>query len=135
MMKLSTRGRYGVMMMFEFAANHGNGPLQLREIGKRQGISEKYLSNLIIPLKGAGLVVSFRGARGGYSLSRSPKEITLFEIIQIMEGGIVVSDESDSAENPFKEIWSGLNRAIEEYLQGISLEDLVNRNRESMYYI
>jgi Rrf2 family cysteine metabolism transcriptional repressor len=123
------------MMMFEFAANHGNGPLHLKEIGKRHDISEKYLSNLVIPLKGAGLVVSFRGAYGGYSLSRSPGDITLLDIVRVMEGDIVAGDGGKGAEKPFRELWSGLIRVIEEYLQGITLEDLVNRNRESMYYI
>ena len=141
-MKLSTRSRYGVRMMFELALSYGKGPMLLKEIGKRQEISEKYLSNLIIPLKGAGLVNSLRGAHGGYTLSRDPREITLLEIVSIMEGEIGITDcigppEICQKEElcPARKVWSGLNRVIQEYLKGITLEDLVVQEKAAMYYI
>ena len=122
-------------MMLELARNYGNGPLLLKEIGKQQEISQKYLSNLIIPLKGAGLVNSFRGAHGGYELSRAPEEITLLEIVKIMEGEIEIIDSAKEGTSPAGEVWSGLNRVIQEYLKGITLEDVAVKERAEMYYI
>jgi len=134
-MKLSTRSRYGVRMMFELARNYGNGPLLLKEIGKRQEISEKYLSNLIIPLKGAGLVNSLRGSRGGYSLARAPEKISLLEIVKIMEGELEITDSGKTGTSPAGEVWKGLNRVIREYLEGITLQDMAVNQSTEMYYI
>ena len=76
-MKLSTRARYGVRMMLVLARNYGEGTIYLKEIAKSEEISEKYLSQIIIPLKWVGLVKSIRGAHGGYALAKSPSNITL----------------------------------------------------------
>ena len=80
-MNISTRTRYGTRLMLELGLNYGKEPLLLREIAASQEISEKYLSQIIIPLKAAGLVNSFRGARGGYILAKPPKQITLNDIV------------------------------------------------------
>jgi Rrf2 family cysteine metabolism transcriptional repressor len=85
-MKLSTRGRYGVRMMLELALHYGEGPILLKDIAERQGISEKYLWQLINPLKTTGLVNSLRGAHGGYVLAKAPEAISLKAILQILEG-------------------------------------------------
>jgi len=80
-MKLSTKGRYGVRMMIDLAAHYGEGPVLLRDIAKREEISEKYLSNLVNPLKAIGLLEATRGIHGGYVLGKAPAEITMKEII------------------------------------------------------
>ena len=80
-MKLSTKGRYGVKAMFDLALHHGEGPIALKSIAERQGISEHYLEQLIAVLRKAGLVKSVRGAQGGYSLAREPENITVGDII------------------------------------------------------
>ena len=85
-MKLSTRGRYGVRAMLELAMNSGKGPVPLRDLALKQEISAKYLEQLLIPLKGAGLVKSVRGARGGYMLAKDPEEISLYDIVRSLEG-------------------------------------------------
>ena len=85
-MKLSTRGRYGVRAMLELALNNGKGPVPLRDLALRQEISAKYLEQLLIPLKGAGLVKSVRGARGGYMLALEPARISLYDIVRSLEG-------------------------------------------------
>jgi len=72
LMKMSTKGRYGVRLMLDLALHNGEGPVLLKDIARRQGISEKYLWNLINPLKTVGLVQSIRGARGGYKLAKKP---------------------------------------------------------------
>ena len=91
-MKLSTRARYGVRLMLALAKNYGKEPVYLKDIAKQEDISEKYLSLLIMPLRRIGLVNSVRGAYGGYNLARDPKEITLKEIVVVLEGDCCLVD-------------------------------------------
>ena len=88
-MKISTRTRYGIRMMLALALNAGKEPLGLGCIAESEEISEKYLSQIIIPLRTAGLVTTVRGAHGGYNLSRAASEITLKEIVEAIEGKII----------------------------------------------
>ncbi|MFA5284396.1 MAG: Rrf2 family transcriptional regulator, partial [Smithellaceae bacterium] len=91
-MKLSTRTRYGVRLMTVLAQNYGKGPVFLKDIAKGENISEKYLSLIIIPLRGVGLINSVRGAHGGYNLSKEPSQITLKEIVDVLEGDCSLVD-------------------------------------------
>lgn len=147
-MKLSTRSRYGVRLMLELALNYEKGLTFLKDAAKNQEISEKYLSQLIIPLRTGGLVVSSRGAHGGYSLAREPKDITLAEIVDILEGEMaVVNCIKDAypcdriAACPTRDIWAELNRIVTVYLTSITLDTLVQNSSvrsgviTSMYYI
>ncbi len=85
-MKISTRVRYGMRLMLELALHDNQGPIFLKDIARKQDISEKYLSQIIIPLRTAGLVKSFRGAHGGYELQREPEAITLRQVMEALEG-------------------------------------------------
>ena len=87
-MKLSTRSRYGVRLMTALACANGEKPILLKDIAASEEISEKYLSLIVIPLRAAGLIKSFRGARGGYNLAQDPSEISLRNIIAALEGEI-----------------------------------------------
>lgn len=123
-------------MMYELALNYGRDSVIIKDIAERQNISEKYLSKLIMPLKGAKLVNSARGSHGGYVLARNPSAITLREIVEVMEGGITVvdcvknSNVCDRADScPTRDIWCGLERSISGYLDGITLDEIVNRGR------
>ena len=91
-MNLSTKGRYGTRMMLDLALHSNNGPVLLKDIAERQGISEKYLGHLIAPLKAAGLINSTRGAHGGYMLAKPPAEITLKEVIEALEGSLSLAE-------------------------------------------
>jgi Rrf2 family protein len=131
-MKLSTRSRYGVRMMYELAVNYGKDPVILKDIAARQDISEKYLSKLIIPLKGARLVNSSRGSHGGYLLARDPSKITLREIVEILEGDITpvecVKNKAicgRSGSCPTRDIWCRLDSSIAGFLDGITLDAIV----------
>jgi Rrf2 family protein len=86
-MKLSTRSRYGTRLMIDLARHGFDKYVQLKEVSRRQGISLKYLEQIVIPLKRAKYLVSARGAGGGYKLSRSPEAITVGEIVALLEGG------------------------------------------------
>ena len=136
-MKISTRTRYGTRLMIELGLRYGEGPVFLKDIARKEEISEKYLSQIIIPLKSAGLVTSFRGAHGGYTLLRSPQDITMKEVIEILESGIeLVSCVEKPAECNrvsiciSRGLWKELADTISEKLSGITLEDLVKRCRD-----
>src|SRR4030065_2738604 len=91
-MKLSSKIRYGSRAMVELASHYGEGAIELKEIAKKENISPKYLEQVIIPLRTAGLVKSVRGSKGGYSLARSPSEICLFDVVEILEGPLYLGD-------------------------------------------
>jgi Rrf2 family protein len=136
-MKLSTRSRYGVRMMADLADNYGKAPVFLKDIAKREEISEKYLSIIVIPLRTAGLIQSTRGAYGGYVLARPPAEITVGDIIDNVEGKICLvdcvknpQDCSRAVTCPTRDVWSVLSEKIRETLASITLADLVKTRHE-----
>jgi len=133
-MKLSTKGRYGLRAMLDMAANMSEGPITTRTIAKRQGISERYLEQLLIPLKQNGLVKSMRGSQGGYLLGRRPSDITLGDIIRVLEGPItpvecvseVNPDDCKRAELCVTRIiWCKVRDAVSNILDSYTLQDLV----------
>ncbi|MGD9124292.1 MAG: Rrf2 family transcriptional regulator [Desulfarculaceae bacterium] len=135
-MKLSTRGRYGVRALWELALNHPRGPITLNHIAKKQGISAKYLEQLLIPLKGAGLVSSLRGARGGYKLTKDPGEITLYDIVKVLEGPLVVVDCVDNpasctrqSECVVRELWDEMTNLLKDFLSSTTLAHLVTKKQ------
>lgn len=137
-MKLSTKGRYGLRAMLEMALNEENGPMTTRTIAEHQELSERYLEQLLIPLKQAGLVKSIRGSQGGYVLGRKPENITVGDIIRVLEGPIapvdcvseINPDECDrSGFCVTRGIWTKVRDAITEVLDSYSLQDLVNESR------
>jgi len=85
-MKLSTRGRYGLRAMYDLALRYGEGPVSLNSIADRQMVSLPYLEQLMAKLRRAGLASSSRGAQGGYELAKPPEEITVGDIVRVMEG-------------------------------------------------
>ncbi|MBM4271651.1 MAG: Rrf2 family transcriptional regulator [Deltaproteobacteria bacterium] len=136
-MKLSTRARYGVRLMLALALNYGKGPVFLKDIAKGENISEKYLSLIIIPLRGIGLVNSSRGAYGGYSLARDPSQITLKEVVDVLEGDSClvdcVKDPSACPRVPIcvtRDVWAIIGGRISETLTSITLDTLVKMNQE-----
>ena len=130
-MKLSTRTRYAVRAMIELAQHDAKRPLQLKIIAQRQEISIKYLEQLMAVLKAAGLVSSVRGSRGGYVLARAPNQITLSDILHCVEGPVATVDcVEDSnrcaraADCAARGVWTEVERAIENVLQSITLQDV-----------
>jgi len=137
-MKLSTRTRYGVRAMLDLAENASKGPMQLREIARRQEISAKYLEQLMAVLKSAGLARSVRGAKGGYVLAKPPDQIKLSDVFHCLEGYVTTAE---CVENPgycqraadcaARNVWAKVHRAIEGVLQSITLQDLVDQVKGS----
>lgn len=131
-MKISTKGRYGLRIMLDLALYGANGPRAMKEISQSQQISEKYISRLIVLLHKAGLVISLRGAKGGYILAKKPEEISLLEIIEVMEGKIALVGCIDNPEFCARAescsacmVWSGLNQNIRKQFEGITLKNLM----------
>lgn len=87
-MRLSTRSRYGTRLMLRLALNYHKGPVFLKDITRKEEISEKYLSHLVIPLRASGLIYSLRGAHGGYKLAKSPSQIIVKDIVYALEGNL-----------------------------------------------
>jgi Rrf2 family protein len=125
-----------VRLLLALARNYGRGSVYLKEVAKREEISEKYLSQIIIPLRSAGFVISTRGAYGGYALSKSPSEINLWQIVELLEGDCLV----DCVKNPLaclrvatcasRDVWTLLGGKISETLNAITLEQLLQMSRE-----
>jgi Rrf2 family protein len=121
--------------MVDLAQHYADGPIPLAEIAKRQGLSAKYLEQLIILLKGTGLIRSARGRRGGYTLARSPEEISLGEIIETLEGRLAIVDcvtEPElcerSPECPTRGIWVGMTDILKKQLFSLNLQDVVQKS-------
>ncbi len=131
-MKLSTRSRYGTRLMLDMAQHYDQGPVNLANIAKRQGISLKYLEQIIIPLKKAHYVESVRGPKGGHILAKPPQEITVGEVVALLEEGTTLVECSKSPEVcerskfcPTRHIWQEVAQAMFDKLQSITLADLV----------
>lgn len=149
-MRLPTRPRYGLRTMLDVAIHQREGaPVLMREIAERQGISEKYLEHVVNGLRRAGLLRSVRGPRGGYYLGKPAEAITLLEIYEATDGEVLTlvclegerASCSRSSACVARSAWEGLGLAMKEYLGGINLQELVERQEEldaagaPMYYI
>ncbi len=133
-MKLSTRSRYGTRLMLDMAQHYREGPLQLGDIAKRQEVSVKYLEQIIIPLKKAHYIESVRGRKGGHILTKPPEEITVGEIVALLEesSGLVECDQDTTVCEradicPTRLLWKEAYEAMFDRLEAITLADLVER--------
>jgi len=133
-MKLSTRSRYGTRLLLDIALHGGDGPIHLAHVAKRQGISVKYLEQIIIPLKKAQYVKSVRGPKGGHILAKPPEEITIGEIVALLEEGASFVECSEngavcqrSETCITRPLWKEAAQAMFDQLKAVTLADLVKR--------
>jgi Rrf2 family protein len=125
--------------MIDLALHYGEGPIALKDIAERQEVSEKYLWNLTGPLRIARLINSVRGTQGGYTLSKRPAEITLKEIVHVLEGPLCIVECVDnpsickrSSNCIARDVWSNVSDKISQTLEAITLQDMVERkNKEN----
>ncbi len=146
-MKVSAKGDYACRALLELALKHDAGqPVQLNEIAQNQGIPDKYLVQILVMLKGAGLVKSKRGAEGGYLLAKPPSDITLGEVVRIVDGPLLTlkcSVEDSTTTCPripiceFHPIWEEVRGAISDIVDNLTLEEICKRSKRfnQMYYI
>lgn len=135
-MKVSTKGRYALRMMVDLAMHQNCGFVSLKDISDRQGISKKYLEQIIPVFAKTGLLRTNRGAQGGYMLAVAPDKCTVGDILRLTEGSLSVVDcvDQDSAVCervsfcPTMPVWKELSKLINEYLDGITLQDIIDRH-------
>jgi Rrf2 family protein len=123
--------------MLDLAAGDNGHPISLRDVAQRQGISEKYLWQVVSPLKSAGLVASVAGAHGGYKLARSPAAITVFDILAALDGSqhmIPCTESSEICERSAgcvaRKFWKGLEEVVAEYFKAASLQSLADQQKQ-----
>lgn len=123
--------------MLELASRYGEGPIELKEIARKEDISLKYLEQVINPLRAAGLVKSIRGSKGGYSLAKAPSQICLYDVVESLEGVLnLVECLHDSkvcqktSSCVTRDIWKEVSDAISQIFYSVTLEDMVNRRKE-----
>lgn len=139
-MKISTKGRYALRVMLDMAINSNGECIKVKDLSQRQNLSDKYLEQIISILNRAGFVRSIRGAQGGYLLTREPKDYTVGDIIRLTEGSLApvacLEDEVNDCER--KEqcdtlwVWEELYGAINKVVDGITLQDLVDRRKKRL---
>lgn len=136
-MFLTTKSRYGLSAMYDLALSYGSGLVSLSSIAKRQEVSLNYLEQIFIVLRKEGLINSVRGPKGGYRLSREPKDINVGEILKPLEKSLVAGECEKYGEStdeicelfhscPARGVWNKITEAIEEVLTNTSLQDMIN---------
>lgn len=138
-MKISTKGRYALRMLIDLAENQADGYVSLKDIAARQGISKKYLEQIVPLLNKSGLLKANRGNQGGYMLSKAPEAYTVGEILRVTEGSLapVACLEWENNDCPRADecqtlsVWKGLYRVVTEYLDAISLSDIISSSSDN----
>src|SRR3712207_5716605 len=128
-MRVSSRADYGVRALFDLAQRHGQGPTQSRDIAARRDIPEAYLHQVLGALNRAGLVRSTRGPAGGHELARQPGDISLWDVLLILDGldRHAHPHPIERRNDPVHETWHELQRRSIDYLSSITLETLVEQ--------
>lgn len=139
-MKISTKGRYAVRVMLDLALNNTGNCIKVKDIAARQGISEKYLEQIIAALSRAGYVNSVRGAQGGYRLSKQPKDYTVGMILRVTEGslapvacldaGAEACERCDTCET--LAVWRELAKAIDNVVDSVTIADLAEQRKKRL---
>lgn len=134
-MKISTKGRYALSIMIDLAIHDNGNFISLKDIATRQGISNKYLEQIIAMLNKAGYLETARGNNGGYKLAKKPSQYTIGDILRASEGDLapmVCLMEKGSCDKKQDCItysfWEGLDKTISNYVDSKTLEDIINKN-------
>lgn len=141
-MKISTKGRYALRMMTDLAMHRSEGAVALKDIAERQGISKKYLEQIVPMLNKAELLRTNRGYQGGYSLAKPPEKYTVGEILRVTEGSLAPVACLQYGDNSCEKradcmtlpVWEGLYRLITDYLDGITLQDIIDNMTDGGNY-
>ena len=142
-MIISSKGKYGLVALMDICLYSGSEAVTLKSVSKRQNISERYLEQIFSILRKGGIITSKKGAQGGYFLARTAADITVGEILNILEGDLKIVSPSEERNDiecfMQKNISNNINRQIEEYFDSVTLEALVKDYIEGkiaiMYYI
>jgi Rrf2 family protein len=131
-MKLSTKSRYGTRFLIELARHYNEGPVRIGFIAEQQGISVKYLEQIIVPLKNANLIKSTRGRKGGHMLARPPEEIKMGEVLEALEEGMDIAgciNKPDTCERSVdcksRDLWETATAAMYDRLNSFKLAEMI----------
>lgn len=140
-MLISTKGRYAMCVMLDLAEHYQEGPVALKDISSRQNISKKYLEQIVALLNRPEILKTVRGAQGGYMLAKSPDKYTVADVLRLSEGSLApvqnLEDPTDAAaasDAQLLPIWQGLYDVVNGYLEGITLQSILDRRMESYDY-
>ena len=140
-MLISTKGRYAMCVMMDLAEHYQEGPVALKDISSRQNISKKYLEQIVALLNRPEILKTIRGAQGGYMLAKSPDKYTVADVLRLSEGSLApvqnLEDPTDAAaasDAQLLPIWQGLYDVVNGYLEGITLQNILDRRMESYDY-
>ena len=136
-MKISTKGRYALRMLLDLAQSKSGDFVSLKEISERQNISKKYLEQIVPVLNRSNILITGRGYQGGYKLAKSPDKYTVGDILRLTEGGLAPVSCLEQSENRCERsadcitlpVWKGLYKVINEYLDGITLQDILDSRK------
>lgn len=142
-MMVSTKGRYALRVLIDLAEHDGEGFVTLKDVATRQNISKKYLEQIVPMLNKADIVIGSRGFQGGYMLAKKPSEITVGDVLRITEGSLApvacldkepfgCDRKNDCLTLP---VWKGLYKTITDYLDGISLRDVLDNADSADNYV
>lgn len=142
-MKISTKGRYALRMLLDLAENQGDGFVSLKDIAARQDISKKYLEQIVAMLNRPDVLKTNRGYQGGYRLAKPAGEYTVGDVLRITEGGLApvacldrMPISCERAQTCITlPVWQGLNKVINEYLDSITLQDIIDRHNNSLDFV
>ena len=132
MFGLTKRTDYGLELMAVLAENHGQGPLSLRQIAKKKKLPFKYLEQVVIPLREAGLIEAKEGKGGGYFLEKSPKKVSVAEIVEALEGPVEVGYCAGCPKAAFcgqKDVWAEVGDKVRETIEEKTLADLIKKKK------
>lgn len=136
MLRLSTKGQYGVRAMFEIAKAGSVGPVTIRQISESQDVSVSYLEQILNTLRKSGIIQSVKGPGGGYVLAREPEHISIGEILRELEGPVAITSCLDPSEGCIRVdscvthlLWKSLGENIERFLDSMTLQDLLKGNQ------
>ena len=137
-LKISTKGRYALRLLLDLAEHKGEGFISLKEISERQGISKQYLEQIVSLLNTSNILRANRGKQGGYMLAKRPSEYTVAQILRVTEGNLApvtcLEDEIMQCDKAgfckTLSVWRGLNKAISDYLDSVTLQDMLDQSYE-----
>lgn len=137
-MKISTKGRYALRMLIDLAEHQHDGYIALKDIAKRQGISKKYLEQIVSVFNNSNTLKTNRGVQGGYMLAQAPNKYTVGAILRLTEGSLSPVDYTNQDLNQYESsgeyamlpIWDKLARIINQYLDSVTLQDVLDLQRE-----
>ncbi|MBR4579088.1 MAG: Rrf2 family transcriptional regulator [Oscillospiraceae bacterium] len=142
-MMVSTRGRYALRVLIDLAENQRDGFVTLKEVASRQEISEKYLESIVKELVRAEVLEGLRGKGGGYRLARAPEDVSVLDVLKLMEGTLAPVACLEERAKPCPRamscrtlpLWEGLNKVVTDYLRNFTIRDLMRKDTDGFDYV